>query len=82
MLNEQKTLAPDRAQNKLGCDNNYEYRLEGYFSDQFVYEPASDDFYPEFILLKASVLSTCPVNIYRYKEQLKPEYRILTPPSV
>ena len=82
MLNEHKCLAPDRQQNKIGSDNNYEYRLEGYFSGQTVYEPASDNFYPEFVLLKASVLSTSPVNIYRYKEELDPNYRILTPPNV
>jgi hypothetical protein len=81
MLNEQKHLAPDRQQNKIGFDNNYEYRLEGYFSGQTVYEPASNGFYPEFVLLKATVTSTSPINIYRYKEELIPEYRLLTPPS-
>lgn len=81
MLNEQKCLAPDRQQGKLGFDNNYEYRLDGYFSGQTVYEPASDGFYPEFVLLKATVLSTSPTNIYRYKEELIPEYRLLIPPS-
>jgi len=81
MLNEQKCLAPDRQRNKIGSDNNYEYRLEGYFSGQTVYEPASNGFYPEFVLLKATVLSTSPENIYRYQEELMPEYRLLTPPS-
>ena len=46
MLNEQRMLAPDRARNKLGSDNNYEYRLTGYFSGETVYEPASNGFYP------------------------------------
>ncbi len=80
MLNEHKCLAPDRQQNKLGSDHNYEYHLDGYFSGQQVYEPASDTFYPEFILLKATVLSKSPTNIYRYKEELDPKYRLLTPP--
>ena len=63
MLNEQRTLAPDRAGGKLGTDNNYEYRLTGYFSGDTVYEPASNGFYPEFILLGAQVRSTNPPNI-------------------
>jgi hypothetical protein len=31
-------------------------------------------------LLKATVISTTPANIYRFKEQLDPAYRILSPP--
>lgn len=81
MLNEQHCLAPDRQQNKIGFDNNYEYRLEGYFSNQSVYEPASDSFYPEFVLLGTSLRSTSPINIYRYKEELKSKYRLLAPPN-
>ena len=65
MLNEQRMLAPDRAQNKLGSDNDYEYRLTGYFSGETVYEPASNGFYPEFIFLGAEVKSTNPPNIYQ-----------------
>src|SRR6266571_2264890 len=32
MLNEKQKLAPDRAELKFGADNNYEYKLYGYFS--------------------------------------------------
>jgi len=42
MMNEQEKLAPDRAQNNLGMDNNYEYKLYGDYSGQTVYEPASN----------------------------------------
>ena len=62
MLNEQRKLAPDRARGKLGTDNDYEYRLTGYFSGDTVYEPASNGFYPEFILLGAEVRSTNPAE--------------------
>ncbi len=34
MLNEQKLLAPDRAKNEIGSDNNYEYTLKGYYSER------------------------------------------------
>jgi hypothetical protein len=81
MLNEQRKLAPDRAQGKLGTDNDYEYRLTGYFSGDTVYEPASNGFYPEFILLGAEVRSTKPPNIYLLERQRDPKVRMLQPPS-
>jgi hypothetical protein len=80
ILNEQTCLAPDRKQNRIGFDNNYEYCLRGYFSSQTVYEPASNQFYPEFVLLKADLLSIVPTNIYQYKEQLNPSCRLLVTP--
>ena len=71
---------PDRAQGKLGTDNDYEYRLSGYLSGETVYEPASNGFYPEFILLGADVKSTKPPNIYQTERQRDPKVRILQPP--
>jgi hypothetical protein len=65
MLNEQKALAPDRLANAIGTDNNWEYRLKGYFSGQTVYEPASNSFYPEFVLTSAEVISKNPPEIFR-----------------
>jgi hypothetical protein len=65
MLNEQKMLAPDRQANKAGSDNNYEYRLQGYFSGQTVYEPASNSFYPEFVLTGYKLISDHPPQIFR-----------------
>ena len=50
MLNEKQKLAPDREQLNFGSDNNYEYKLYGYFSGEKVYEPASNTIYPEFVL--------------------------------
>lgn len=80
MLNEQKTLAPDRAAGKLGADNNYEYKLLGGFSGESVYEPASDTVYPEFVLTGAEVRSTTPPRIFSTKRQEDPAVRILLPP--
>jgi hypothetical protein len=65
MLNEQKMLAPDRQANTPGSDNNYEYRLQGYFSGQTVYEPASNSFYPEFVLTGYKLISDHPPEIFR-----------------
>ena len=46
MMNEKQKLAPDREANKLGSDNNAEYKLFGDFSGDKVYEPASNGMYP------------------------------------
>lgn len=64
MMNEHGKLAPDRAQNNLGADNGYEYRLYGTFSPDKVYEPASNGFYPEFILRDYQLVSTNPPPIF------------------
>ena len=65
VMNEKQKLTPDREQLNFGNDNNYEYKLYGSFSGQKVYEPASDGFYPEFILQKYELISTNPAPIFR-----------------
>ena len=60
MLNENKALAPDRALNAIGMDNGYEYQLWGKFSGDKVYEPASNRFYPEFVLERAELRDDRP----------------------
>ena len=82
MLNEQKLLAPDRAKNQIGSDNNYEYTLKGYYSGETVYEPASDRFYPEFVVTGFDVRSTTPPIIYTTKRQNDPAVRILMAPQI
>ncbi|MFZ4115725.1 MAG: hypothetical protein ACOYK6_03255 [Chthoniobacterales bacterium] len=81
MLNEQQALAPDRKSNHIGADNNYEYHLEGYYSGNKVYEPASDAFYPEFVLKKSHLISTTPPLIFPDSRWIDPKIRLLEPPS-
>src|SRR5437016_2990679 len=64
MLNEKQKLAPDRESLDFGGDNNYEYKLYGYFSGDKVYEPASNTIYPEFVLKSYEVISTNPPPIF------------------
>ncbi len=80
MLNENTKLAPDRAEGTLGVDNNVEYRLQGRFSGDKVYEPASNNFYPEFVLTGYEVISRTPPNIYIDRRALDPSVNILAPP--
>src|SRR5216110_755849 len=65
MLNEKEKLAPDRERLEFGSDNNYEYKFYGSFSGQTVYEPASNGFYPEFVLKRYELISTNPAPIFR-----------------
>ena len=80
MMNENTKLAPDRAAGTLGIDNNTEYRLEGYFTGGKVYEPASNGFYPEFLMTGYEVPPKNPPMIYRDRRQLDPKIRIIAPP--
>ena len=64
MLNEDVKLAPDRALGKLGIDDNYEYKFYGHYSTDRVYEPASNSFYPEFILQDYELIDKKPPSIF------------------
>jgi hypothetical protein len=81
MLNEQKRLAPDRQANMPGSDANYEYRLQGYFSGQTVYEPASNSFYPEFVLTGYQVISNHPSPIFRDPSATDPQRLYIDKPQ-
>ncbi|HEX8371897.1 MAG TPA: hypothetical protein VF585_03885 [Chthoniobacterales bacterium] len=80
VLNEQKKLAPDRAMGLIGSDSNYEYKLQGYFSGDTVYEPASNGFYPEFVLTDYTVKSISPIRIYANPAATDPTRRVIEPP--
>ncbi len=80
MLNEHEKLAPDRAIAKLGSDNNCEYKLFGTFSGETVYEPASNGFYPEFLLKGYELVSATPANIFRISAAMDPIKRIIMQP--
>ena len=80
MVNEQKKLAPDREKNNIGSDNNYEYKLYGKFSGETVYEPASNGFYPEFVLTGYELVSTTPAPIYHFSSATDPAVRVIATP--
>jgi hypothetical protein len=65
LLNEKLKLAPDREQLSFGSDNNYEYKLTGYFTGDNVYEPASNAVYPEFVLKSYELISVSPSPIFK-----------------
>jgi hypothetical protein len=80
MLNEQQKLAPDRAMDKIGSDNNYEYKLYGHFSNDppgGVYEPASNNWYPEFVLTGYELISASPAPIFHTAAAVDPDQRVI-----
>ena len=80
LLNENTQLAPDRQAGQLGSDNNYEYKFTGHFTGQTIYEPASNGFYPEFLLKSHELLSKDPAPIYREPGATDPTRRIIAKP--
>jgi hypothetical protein len=80
MMNEQTKLAPDREKGTLGSDHGYEYKLYGHYSGETVYEPASNSFYPEFILTGDDLISTTPAPILFTPGSNDPVRRIIESP--
>jgi hypothetical protein len=80
MMNEQTKLAPDRQKGVLGSDHGYEYKLYGRFSGDTVYEPASNSFYPEFVLTGYELISTTPAPILTTPGSNDPVRRIIETP--
>ncbi len=81
MLNEKQKLAPDREAGKLGSDHNYEYKLLGRFSGETIYEPASNGFYPEFVLTGYELKSVSPPTIFRTAAANDPTRRVIGAPQ-
>jgi hypothetical protein len=81
MLNEQRRHAPDRETGAIGYDNNYQYRLEGFFSGDTVYEPASNAFYPEFVLTGYELMSANPPSIFRDPKATDPNRLYIDKPE-
>ena len=80
MMNEQTKLAPDREKGILGSDHGYEYKLYGHYSGETVYEPASNSFYPEFVLTGYELNSTNPPPILTIPGTNDPVRRIIETP--
>ncbi len=76
VLNENRKLAPDRERLKVGSDNNYEYKLRGYFSGDKVYELVSNRFLPEFVLQDYELISTNPPPTLRSRFERGEEKRL------
>lgn len=69
LMREDKKRTPDRMPEGgnpgYGFDNNYEYRIEGYYTGKEAYDPNSNQFLPEFMLTGYQVLDRQPGWLFR-----------------
>jgi hypothetical protein len=80
MMNENTRFAPDREQGTIGIDDNHEYRLFGRMGPE-VYEPAGNQFLPEFILRDYELISEYPPSIFRNNYINDPEENVIMRPQ-
>ena len=66
MMREDRKRVPDRLPEagppgqRYGFDNNYEYRIHGYYTGREVYDPNSNQFLPEFMLTGYELIDRQP----------------------
>lgn len=79
VMNESKKLCPDRLPEngpvgqRFGYDNNYEYRIHGYYTGEKVYEVNSNQILPEFMLTGYEVVNKRPGWLFGPKDHYNPQ---------
>ncbi|WP_411845459.1 hypothetical protein AAFN60_17375 [Roseibacillus persicicus] len=87
VFNEKMGKQPDRLSEmgppgqRYGFDNNYEYRIKGYFTGEKVYEINSNQFLPEFMLTGYEQLDKDPGWLFSPRDHYDPSRITLTPRS-
>lgn len=85
IFREDRKLSPDRLPEagppgqRYAFDNNYEYRLRGYFTGEERYEPNSNQFLPEFMLTGYEVLDRNPGWLFSPGDRYDPLRVTLVP---
>lgn len=85
MFNEKTGRQPDRyseigpPEKRYGFDNNYDYRIKGYFSGEKVYEINSNQFLPEFVLTGYELLDKDPGWLFSPADHFDPSRITLVP---
>ncbi len=71
LLREDKKRAPDRLPEngppggRYGFDNNFQYRISGYYTGQNGYDPNSNQVLPEFMLTDYTLVNRQPGWLFR-----------------
>jgi hypothetical protein len=71
IMREDKALTPDRLPEtgptgeRYGFDNNYEYRIRGYYTGRDAYDPNSNQILPEFMLTGYELVDRKPGWLFR-----------------
>lgn len=85
IFNEKMGRQPDRyseigpPEKRYGFDNNYEYRIRGYFSGEKAYEINSNQFLPEFVLTGYELLDKDPGWLFSPRDHYDPARITLLP---
>lgn len=85
VFNEKQGRQPDRyseigpPEARYGFDNNYEYRIKGYFSGEKVYEINSNQILPEFVLTGYELLDKDPGWLFSPRDHYDPARITLAP---
>lgn len=85
IFREDKMLNPDRLPEegppgrRYGYDNNFEYRIEGFFTGEERYDPNSNQFLPEFMLTGYELLNRQPGWLFRPDDRYDPVRVSLSP---
>ncbi|MEP4079495.1 hypothetical protein [Haloferula sp.] len=78
VLREDKKKAPDRLSEngpqgrRYGFDQNFEYKLKGYYTGKSVYDPNSNQVLPEFMLTSYEAVDRNPGWIFRPDDRYDP----------
>lgn len=85
VFNESKKLNPDRlpetgpAGERYGFDQNYEYKIYGYFTGDKVYEINSNQILPEFMLTGYELVNRKPGWLFSPRDYYHASYITLRP---
>lgn len=85
VFNESKKRNPDRLPEagpvgrRYGFDQNYEYRINGYYTGNKVYEVNSNQILPEFMLTGYELITPTPGWLFSPKDHYNPESLTLSP---
>jgi hypothetical protein len=86
MFNESRKRNPDRfpetgpAGRRYGFDQNYEYKIYGYFTGDKVYEVNSNQVLPEFMLTGYELVNRNPGWLFSPRDHYNPQSITLRPP--
>ena len=85
MMREDKLLVPDRLPEdgppgrRHAYDQNYEYRIEGYYTGRKAYDPNSNQILPEFMLTAYDLMDRDPGWIFSPEDRYHPKRFTLSP---
>jgi len=82
IINEDRQRNPDRLPefrdnangHRYGYDQNYEYRINGYYSGKTIYEPNSNQVLPEFVITGYQLLDSDPGWLFSPDDVYDPKF--------